>query len=643
MSESNIIFLKFADNKIPEFKEVSSKEWILFGEDNKFPDHLLYLFNKSSNHNAILNGKATYVYGKGFQQDIIVNPRGETINKLFKKFIADIELFGGGRFEIIWKMGGGVDVYHLPFQKLRRSKEDNGFWYSKDWTKYTRDGYRPKFIPDYDQDVKVGSQVLAYNEYRPGCDVYPLPGYFGALNDIETDVEISKYNLSVIKNGQFSSKMIIFKNGVPTDEIKRQIERDWKNKFQGSTNAGNPMLVYQKTGEAAPEVIDMSATDLDKLFDLLNKTTQAEIFSGHQVTSPMLFGIMEPGKLGGRNELQDAYEIFKNTYVNEKQQNVEEVADIIFPLLGIKESQKLEPVEPISTLINPVDFKEIIPKEWVLDKLGIDLTKYPGAVNPSGVTNTPGVVNENLKNLTGRQHQQLLRVIRQYGKGKMTREQATTMLRSSLGMCDEDIFTLLGEQSFEADYSEDQVAMMFEEIGEAKNKFHIVKSAKFDKEFFADLSQVDSDILNMIKKDKRISAKDIAAAIGSNPGYVNKRINELKEEGVLKQKEIKIGIDKIIETAVNPEKIDFKPKSEVVDVYVKYSYEVRPGVGPEVIPTTRPFCKKLIDLDRLYTRAEIESISARLGYSVFDRAGGWWGQDYQCRHEWKRNLVIKKR
>ena len=33
---------------------------------------------------------------------------------------------------------------------------------------------------------------------------------------------------------------------------------------------------------------------------------------------------------------------------------------------------------------------------------------------------------------------------------------------------------------------------------------------------FADLSQIDSDIVNMIKKDKRISAKDIAAAVKSS-------------------------------------------------------------------------------------------------------------------------------
>lgn len=635
MTETNdIIFLNFADNKLPEFKEVKSKEWILFGEDNKFPDHLLYLYNKSSNHNAIVNGKATYIIGKGFAGNPVVNRKNQKFNFEFKKFVIDVELFGGGYFEVIWKMGGGMEISHTPFNLWRKHKDGTGFWYKKDWKSYKQD---PLFVPNFDDTNKTGRQIFSYNEYRPGCDHYPLPGYFGSLNDIETDVEISKYNLSVIKNGMFSSKMIVFGNGVPTAETKRDIEKDFKKKFAGSDNAGNFMLVFSKQGEAPPQVLDLSTTDLDKLFDQLNKTTQAEIFSGHQVTSPMLFGIMEPGKLGGRNELQDAYEIFKNTYINDKQQAIEEVAMVFAPYFSLQ-NLKLEPVEPISNSLNPVDFKELLPKSWVFEKLGISEDEYP-----EDISMTPtGPVNENVKNLTGRQHQQVLRIIRQVSQGKLKREQAVTLLKTSLALGDEEINSLL--QTFSM--SEDKVAMMFEEIGEPKSDFTIVKSLHFDREngrnIFADLSQVDSDILDMIKKDKRITPEIISEAIGSNKDYIQKRIEELKRSGVITQSVKSLGVDRIIETSINPEMIDSRPKPETLAVYVKYSYEVKPGEGPEIISTTRPFCKKLIELDRLYTRSEIERISERLGYSVFDRKGGWWGDSFECRHEWRRNLVIKK-
>jgi len=626
----NIMFLGFADNKVPEYKEVKSKDWILFGEDNKFPQHLLYLYNKSSNHNAIVNGKVVYIFGKGYEGgNVKVNSSGETFNKVYKKFAQD----------------GSAELRHIPFQYLRRSKEDNGYWYCKEWGRYSSVGKdAPVFIPDFDLNNKKGVQVFAYNEYRPGADVYPLPGYFGALNDIETDVEISKYNLSVIKNGMFASKMIVFNNGEPTKEIKAQIERDFKNKFAGSENSGNFMLVFNQDPAKAPIVQDLSTTDLDKLFDQLNKTTQAEIFSGHLVTSPMLFGIMEPGKLGGRNELQDAYEIFKNTYVNDKQIALNEVAELIMPLVGIQPS-KVVPTDPINLSLNPVDFKDMLPKEWVLEQLEIDPVKY----QPNLETVQPQV-NENLKNLTGRQFQQLERVLRKYRNGKLSKSEAVLLLKNSYGMGDDDIETFLtDEQSFSSDYTEEEVAAMFAACGDSKKDYTIIKSMHFDgvdKEYmaFADLSQVDSDILNMIRKDKRIDPKDIAAAVKSSPEYVNKRIEDMIKEGVITQVSKTLGVDTIIERAINPEVIDYRPKPQTVDVFVKYTYEKRPEAkGPAITDTTRHFCRRLIELDRVYTRAEIETISQRLGYSVFDRAGGFWGKKPHCRHEWRRLLVLKKK
>ena len=79
-----------------------------------------------------------------------------------------------------------------------------------------------------------------------------------------------------------------------------------------------------------------------------------------------------------------------------------------------------------------------------------------------------------------------------------------------------------------------------------------------------------------------------------------------------------------------------------------YSYEVKDGVGAEIIPGSRLFCRKLIELNRLYSRADIEAISRRLGYSVWDRRGGWWNEgngviSESCRHEWRANLVTKKK
>ena len=82
-------------------------------------------------------------------------------------------------------------------------------------------------------------------------------------------------------------------------------------------------------------------------------------------------------------------------------------------------------------------------------------------------------------------------------------------------------------------------------------------------------------------------------------------------------------------------------KSENVEISVKYSYEwnedIPEGERDTAKNPSRPFCKKLMELNRLYTRAEIENISLRLGYSVWDRKGG-----DGCRHRWVSQVVVKK-
>ena len=619
---SNIIFLGFADNQKPEFVEVKNKEYILFGADNIFPDKIIMLYDKSSVHGAIINNKVKYIIGSGINiegNDRLkkVNRYGESINKILEKSCKDIELFGGFYWQVIYDLMGGIkEIVHTPFQSIRKGKDKGWFYCQKwDWSKHKK--VDPVYIDDYDSTNSKGVQLFSYREYRPGDQEYPLPGYFSALNDIETDTEISIYNLSVMKNGQFTGKLISFFSGVPNEEKQKELEKRWNSKFNGTNNAGRTMLAFNNGTDKPPQVDDLSSTDLDKLFDQLRKSTEGKIFAGHEVTSPVLFGIMQPGSLGTRTEMQDSYEIFKNTYANAKQQAIEEILSIFLPLLG-QPVQKLIPVAPLA-----------------------------GAAQPG----TPGAAletNDNLKNMTGRQFQGMQRIITKYRNGKLDKAAAALLLKNSFGLGDEDIETMLAaESAFEKDFTEIEVAEMFAACGTKRDEFEIVRSRRFshdDMEMtFADVKGNDASILDLIKKDKRITPKIIAQTLDVKTSYVVGRIKALTEKGILIPSTSKIGVDTIIEHSINRENIDKIDKPETIDISIKYSYEVKPGVGPELIPTSRPFCKRLIELDRLYSRAEIESISQMVGFSVWDRKGGWWGENPECRHNWFRHVVIKKR
>jgi DNA-binding Lrp family transcriptional regulator len=650
MMQNRVSFIKFADVKVPVMKELPNKGWVLFGEDNKFPNMLLNMFNKSSKHNGIVLGKVNYIIGKGFDNVTQANAY-ENSNELLKKVCTDIEVFGGCYIEVQYNELGKIGAYyHVPYHKVRSNK-DNTQFFVKDWDTYKKND-EPKVFLAYNpnQDVKMlrnQTQILYYKEYRPGVETYSYPGYMGALNAIQTDIEISKYHLSTITNGMFSSKMISFFEGIPTEEEKREIEKGFKSKFTGSENAGNIVLNFGKDPGKRPQLDDLSSTELDKHFDILAKSIQQELFAGHQVVSPMLFGVRVEGQLGGRSEIREAYEIFKATYANDKQQSLE----LLFKeITGVE--AKIVPVEPIGFEFSEQTLLQIAPKKWLLEKIGIDPNQYPESLPTEAVPSQASAevkqVNENLKNLTGRQWQSLTRIIRKFEKGDISQDQAKLLLKSSLGLSEEEINVMLSidnEMEFSSHEKDELLLAEFASCGELKSEYLIVKSKRSfsfkDHEFNA-VTQIEANVLDLLRKDKRITPEVIAETLDIEVESAKEIIKRLTEEGRIKSKIVKVGIDQVIErTLTEPISKQTDKTPETLNFKLMYSYE-----GPQD-SRNRPFCARLMELDRLYSRADIETMSRRMGYSVWDRRGGWWTKSsgersVSCRHNWVQNIVMKK-
>jgi hypothetical protein len=412
----------------------------------------------------------------------------------------------------------------------------------------------------------------------------------------------------------------------------------------------------------------LGTSDLTKEnFSQVDLLIQQNIFAGHQIVSPVLFGIKTEGQLGGATELQNAYEIFKNTYANDKQRFIESSMNMLARLKGATEEMHIVPVEPISFQLTEQTLVSMVPKEYLLEKAGIDLSKYQStsgnAVNGQPNEQELAVVNDSLRNMTGRQYQNLMRVIRQFSQGKISKEQATVMLKSGLGMNDQEINAMLGidddpetdDQVFsEADL--DGVMGVFEQFGETKDNFQILSSRSvfsaadtFADDYLVDAS-ADKKILELIQKDKLIPNDVIAAAIGRSLEFVQRRMQYLYDVNAIKINE------------TTRERSLTKPIRELIDkplptiIEVRYSYEWKPQfavssdnkAATPLIESSRPFCARLLRLNRVYTRREIEALTARFGYSVFDRGGGWWTKPSgyhspSCRHEWRSNVLVRKK
>jgi len=655
----------FADSVIPTFKKPLTGGIVKYGSKDDYGDYLINLFNKSSKHSAIINGKVVYIFGNGFTPIDATNTAalsflaaandfGDDWNKVAKNAILDTEIFGGFALQAIPKMGGGFNWFNLTFNNVRTDYYNSSFEYKKDWKDYQEQVQK---FDAFNPIITDKATIFYFKEYRPGIKVYPLPSWVACCNWIESDIEVSKATLTKAMTGFSASKMISFFNGQPADETaKRDIEQRVKNKFTGGEGE-TVMITFNDDKTQAPEVNDLGASDLTKEdFSRIDNLITQNIFAGHSVSHPLLFGIQQEGKLGSATELKIAFDTFKNTYATAKQKQFEDLLSYFASCNGIVAKFKIKDIEPVGVDINPVDFKEMLPKEWVFEKLGIDGSKYgvaPTATDVATTAATTALTNDTLVNITGRQQQALLRISRLFNQGKLSKAQAAIQLKG-FGFTDDDINNYLGVDenptTLDTKFSSDEkdIDLAFLEFGSERSGYNFIKSTSYyDDDSFdiqlafdaaIELNDLEQQVKDLLQNNNKLSNDEIAQATMQPIEVIDDILKKFIEYKIIERAES--GIIKVIVKT---------PKFELPKIEIFYTYEKRKDVsGADILPTSRPFCKKMVGLSssRMWSRKDIQNISQRLGYNVFKAAGGFWNNngtiEAHCRHEWVANAVIKK-
>jgi hypothetical protein len=645
-------------HKVPLFVENKSQQWVSYGVENDYPNYLLNLYRRSAKHNAIVNGKVGYIVGKGWAAEnetpaakaFIDSPTFpnayDSMNDLTQKLTLDMEIYNGFACEVTWSRGGGIaEICHVDFHRVRADKDEKMFfvydWYDEYGVRQFPQLNQIEQIPAFDPENRIGKQLFYYRVYSAGVKVYPLPEYLGGTAYIELDVEIANFHVNNIKNNFWGSYLINFPNGIPTPEESDAIERQMKMKFGGTDNAGRFLVNFSDSPETKPELTPLTPSDLDKQFDILNKTVQQEIFVAHRVTSPMLFGVKTEGQLGGRAEMIESYEIFKATYVEDRVQRIERGINYLASFNGVT-GLKLQPTEPISEQLTEGALMQILSRDELREKAGYE----PDTKEPSEVVAPQEMGNSVLAGLSASQQDKMLRVVRKYSKGDLTKEQATIMLQG-FGLPAEQVDLFLGEpMEFNSDEDKfEEVAMQF---GVDADGYQVLRSKpvrfEADNSLFAEFMEVepenkalDKKILAEIKRTKKVDADAISRRLDAPLEKVSERIEYLISKGRVT---IQDRVARIADT----------PDTEAEEAFeIRYRYDLRPdATGAKVIDTTRDFCRTLIKLNKLYTRQDIDQMSTIMGFSVWERRGGWYtlpGTDISrpsCRHIWQQQIVVRK-
>jgi hypothetical protein len=596
--------IEVGSGQTPIFGERAGNQYYLYGNRNNYPDYLIELYDSCSSHQAIINGKARMIMGKGFvindelqganrtiaerfMNDI--NKDGQDINDVAERIILDKLIFNGVSVfasvnPLDKKLGG---IYHMGFGNFRRRIDGNGLIFSKyfGYDKYGRInmlGYLPrdkKHYPFYKNNQLSG---IVYDiGYSPGIRIYPKPTYSGSIPAIETDVEIGRFHMNNVKTGFSAGHMLEF-FGDPTDEEKEEFERALKDKFTGTLNAGEVFIIHSPDEKMGVKIHPMRPNDLDKQYIETAKKSQQDIFIGHNVTSPFIFGVKTEGQLGGRQEMVDAMNEFQAKYIAPMQIWLSSFFNDLFEL---------------SYGFNPM--YEIVPLDT-----GEDVAEGEDEDNPD-------FERERVE-------------MKDLSKEKK-------VLERLLNECKECNGRIISKLDVLEDVTDEMEAKLFTNIKLSLNGFEML-------------------LLNFLKVNKKMNIGELTRRFGGNPFILQNALNKLSEDNVLQwliDSEGNVTITNINElnTKTGIDKLQWeKPDFELITVY-RYT-------GP-LDDKTREFCRKMTEASnagKYWTKEQIDDISKDEDYDVWKMNGGWYRfpgvepplNRPKCRHIWQAQVIEKE-
>jgi hypothetical protein len=336
--------IKLKEYQERSYAEAPSKEgYVNYGDDNLFPQYLIDLYKSSATHNALCTSIAYMIFGDGVQADTLdarLKIQEWGLDDEVRKACLDLKIQGGFALEVVYSLDRTTisKVRHCPFENIRSAEVDEDenvefYYYSKDWSDKRCE---PEVVRAFDPEEAVEHpvQILYVKPFSPGSYYYPKPDYIGSVDYIELDKEIGKYHIANILNGMAPSFHLAWSNGTPSAEERRKIRNEVERQLSGARNAGKFIMTFSDQPDRKPSFEAFPLSDADKQYQFLSEEVVAKIMVGHRVTSPMMFGVMAPGKLGGGLELKTAEEIFKSEVINPYQLIVTRSLQSVFNAAG---------------------------------------------------------------------------------------------------------------------------------------------------------------------------------------------------------------------------------------------------------------------------------------------------------------------
>lgn len=382
---SNIQVIQLAEYKQPIIKENNREEWVEYGENNDFFDFLIERHKKSTTNNAIINTITRLIYGKGLTA-LDANTKPNEYAQLItlissddvRKNLGELKLLGQCAIQVHYnkKRDRIIKAFHIPVNLLRAEKcnkdgEITGYYYSDNWQDVKK--FQPKRLDAFG----YGSgeiEILYVKPYSVGMKYYSNVDYQGALPYCTLEEEISDYLINLTQRRFTPTLLMNFNNGTGTPEQQNEVHRSIKNKFTGSK--GEPyILSFNKNKDSAATIDSIQLDNAPEHYSFLSEECLRKIMLGHQVTSPLIFGIATTtGFSSNADELKNSLTIFDNLVIKPFQDLYLDAIEKILAFNGITLKLSFESLNPFEDRSAKVE--DANTKETTLSSQEIDLSEF---------------------------------------------------------------------------------------------------------------------------------------------------------------------------------------------------------------------------------------------------------------------------
>jgi hypothetical protein len=381
-NKNSIRFVQMSNYTSPVVKEVKSKEWVEYGENNLYFEHLIDRYNGSPTNNACINGISQMIFGRGLDAinssiDDYTEFKMLINDEDVQKISSDLKLLGNAAIQVVYNIDHTriLEVEHFPVETLRAGKaNDEGviehYYYFPDWSKIKRTD-KPTPICAFGTSTS-GNEILYIKPYKAGFYYYAPPDYQGGLQYSELEEEISNYHLNNILNGLAPSMLINFNNGIPDEDMQATIEADVQRKYGGTSNAGRFILAFNDKPEEKATIEAIQLSDAHNQYQFLSDESMCKIMISHRVVSPLLLGIKDQTGFGNNaDELKTASILMDNVVIRPFQDLIIKAINKILAFNKVNLNLYFKTLQPLEF----TDLENATTKEQIVEETGQNFSK----------------------------------------------------------------------------------------------------------------------------------------------------------------------------------------------------------------------------------------------------------------------------